>query len=83
MTFVGSSAATVTLNASGLAAGSYGANLCVASNDATNPLVTVPVSFTVTGGSTNACAASDTIGDSRASTTSPSRCRRSNRDWPA
>ncbi|MBO9664906.1 DUF4394 domain-containing protein, partial [Dokdonella sp.] len=57
----GSSAVTVTLNATGLAAGSYDANLCVASNDATNPLVTVPVSFTVTGGGSDPCSAKDTI----------------------
>ncbi|NCT66977.1 MAG: hypothetical protein GXC76_04940 [Rhodanobacteraceae bacterium] len=39
---------TVTFNATGVAAGSYSGKLCVNSNDAANPLVVVPVSFTVT-----------------------------------
>jgi hypothetical protein len=39
--------ATVTVDASGLAAGDYSANLCVASNDPVMPMVTVPVSVTV------------------------------------
>jgi hypothetical protein len=39
---------TVTFNATGVAAGSYSGRLCVNSNDAANPLVVVPVSFTVT-----------------------------------
>jgi subtilisin family serine protease len=37
----------VTLNASGLAAGDYGAHLCVISNDPNKPVVTVPVELTV------------------------------------
>ncbi|MBN8728889.1 MAG: hypothetical protein J0H15_14495, partial [Xanthomonadales bacterium] len=41
---------TVTFNSTGVAAGSYAARLCVSSNDAANPVVTVPVSFTVTDG---------------------------------
>ena len=51
----GSSAVTVTFDSTGLAAGAYGANLCVTSNDP-NPgpgngteLVVVPVSLTVSG----------------------------------
>ncbi|MFC4821807.1 BACON domain-containing protein [Dokdonella ginsengisoli] len=54
--------ATVTVDASALAAGSYSANLCVTSNDAATPLVTVPVDVTVeatTGG--DPCSAKDTI----------------------
>jgi hypothetical protein len=52
---------TVTVDASGLAAGSYSANLCVASNDATTPLVTVPVSLTVQAVVGDPCSAADTI----------------------
>ncbi|MBB5209465.1 choice-of-anchor J domain-containing protein [Chiayiivirga flava] len=38
---------TVTYDATGLAAGTYEGTLCVASNDAVNPLVEVPVEMTV------------------------------------
>jgi len=38
----------VTANAAGLSAGTYSANLCVATNDPTQALITVPVSLTVT-----------------------------------
>jgi hypothetical protein len=41
---------TVTVDASSLAAGSYSAHICVATNDPTHELVDVPVSATVTGG---------------------------------
>jgi hypothetical protein len=41
---------SVTANASGLSAGSYSANVCFATNDAANPVVSVPVSLNVTGG---------------------------------
>jgi hypothetical protein len=44
----GSDEVTVTLDATGLAVGVYEADLCVESNDAANPLVTVPVTMTVT-----------------------------------
>jgi hypothetical protein len=44
----GSSEATVSLDAAGLAAGEYQAALCVASNDPVTPLVEVPVTLTVT-----------------------------------
>jgi uncharacterized delta-60 repeat protein len=40
----------VTLDATGLAAGHYAANLCVFSNDRSHALVRVPVNFTVTDG---------------------------------
>jgi hypothetical protein len=40
----------VTANAGSLVAGSYAANLCVTTNDPTQPLITVPVSLTVTPG---------------------------------
>lgn len=47
----GSADVTVTANATGLAAGSYSANVCVASNDPVRPVIAVPVSLTVaTGG---------------------------------
>ncbi|MBN8726081.1 MAG: S8 family serine peptidase, partial [Xanthomonadales bacterium] len=39
---------TVSVNAAGLATGTYMANVCVASNDPAAPMTTVPVSFTVT-----------------------------------
>jgi hypothetical protein len=39
---------TVTVDASGLVAGDYTANVCVASNDPVTPIVTVPISVTVT-----------------------------------
>ena len=39
---------TVTANAAGLTAGTYTANVCVATNDPAAPMTTVPVSFTVT-----------------------------------
>lgn len=43
----GSAAATLTFDASGLAEGSYGALLCVATNDPSRPMLRVPVSLTV------------------------------------
>ncbi|MBO9662912.1 choice-of-anchor J domain-containing protein, partial [Dokdonella sp.] len=43
---------TVSVNTNGLAAGSYAAHVCVATNDTANPSVDVPVSLTVTGGAT-------------------------------
>lgn len=46
----GSSDVTVTFDSTGLAAGSYSANVCVSSNDTGQPLVAVPVTLTVTGG---------------------------------
>ena len=47
---VGDPATTVdvTLDAATLTAGIYNANVCVNSNDATTPLISVPVAFTVT-----------------------------------
>ena len=45
-----SSNVTVTFDSTGLAAGSYNANVCVSSNDTTQALIAVPVSMTVTGG---------------------------------
>lgn len=39
----------VTMDADGLSAGVYNARLCVLSNDPSNPIVEVPVEFTVTG----------------------------------
>ncbi len=45
-----SSPVTVSLNPASLAAGTYNANLCVTSNDAATPLVSVPVAFTVESG---------------------------------
>ncbi len=44
----GSSTVTVNYNAAGMAPGAYDANLCVASNDPSNPQVIVPVALTVT-----------------------------------
>ncbi|MBO9663302.1 FG-GAP repeat protein [Dokdonella sp.] len=38
---------TITANATGLAAGSYSANVCIASNDPVRPVIAVPVSLTV------------------------------------
>lgn len=46
----GSSDVTVMFDSTGLAAGSYSANVCVSSNDTGQPLVAVPVTMTVTGG---------------------------------
>jgi|GEM_PF-904860 len=40
----------LTLDAAGLAAGSYAANVCISSNDRSQPLLAVPVAFTVTAG---------------------------------
>jgi len=37
----------VTVDATGLASGSYAANLCLATNDATQPIIYVPVTMTV------------------------------------
>ena len=48
----GSSAVTVSFDSTGLAAGSYDANLCVTSNDPVTPLVVVPVELTVTAAPT-------------------------------
>jgi len=46
---VGAPATTVdaTLDATSLTAGVYNANVCIGSNDTTNPLIGVPVTFTV------------------------------------
>jgi len=52
---------TVTVDASSLAAGSYSANLCVASNDEVTPIVIVPVSVTVEAVVVPACSAADEI----------------------
>ena len=41
---------TITADATGLAVGTYDAQLCVLSNDAVNPIVEVPVEFEVTAG---------------------------------
>ena len=46
---------TVGLNATGLAAGTYTANVCVHSNDATQPLVGVPVTLDVAPDDTIFC----------------------------
>lgn len=46
-----SDAVTVTLDSSGLAAGTYRAQLCVTSDDPDSPLVAVPVTLTVTSAS--------------------------------
>src|SRR5690606_16419452 len=53
--------ATVSVDATGMAAGSYSANLCVTSNDAVTPLVNVPVSLTVEAVVGLPCSAADTI----------------------
>lgn len=47
-----SSTVAVSVDASGLAAGTYEALLCVASNDATNPLIEIPVVLDVTAPAT-------------------------------
>jgi len=54
-------AVTVGLDAAGLAAGSYSANLCVHSNDATQTLIAVPVSLTVTPAVVPPCSGADEI----------------------
>ena len=43
----GSETVTVDVDSTGLAAGSYSATVCIASNDIQNPVVAVPVSVTV------------------------------------
>jgi hypothetical protein len=53
--------ATVSVDATGMAAGSYSANLCVTSNDAITPLVNVPVALTVEAVVGEPCSAADTI----------------------
>ena len=53
--------ATVSVDATGVAAGSYSANLCVTSNDPVNPLVNVPVALTVEAVVGEPCSAADTI----------------------
>lgn len=53
---------TVTFNSTGLAAGTYTANACFASNDVAHPITMVPVTLTVTsGGST--CSPTQLFGD--------------------
>jgi len=54
---------TITANpaAGGLAAGSYTAELCVTTNDPTQPVISVPVSLTVTPATVLPCSAADTI----------------------
>ncbi len=44
---------TVTLDSTGMSSGTYDANLCVSSNDPTNPLIAVPVTMTVTSAVTH------------------------------
>ena len=56
-----SSSATVTVDATGMAAGDYDALLCVTTNDPANALVQVPVSLTVEQGVMEPCTAADTI----------------------
>jgi hypothetical protein len=51
---------TVTFDSNGVSAGSYSALLCVASNDALNPTVEVPVSLTVAGAGDPAISVSPT-----------------------
>ncbi|NCT68669.1 MAG: S8 family serine peptidase [Rhodanobacteraceae bacterium] len=46
----GNATVTATFNSNGLAAGTYNASACIASNDASNPVVTVPVTLTVDAG---------------------------------
>ena len=48
---------SVTANATGLAVGSYSANVCVATNDPANALTTIPVTLTVTQGAFVPCSA--------------------------
>ncbi|MEO7433746.1 MAG: hypothetical protein ABIR62_17405, partial [Dokdonella sp.] len=48
---------SVTANATGLGVGSYSANVCVATNDPANALVTIPVTLTVTQGAVVPCSA--------------------------
>ena len=45
-----SEVSTVTVDATSLAAGSYSAHICVATNDTANPLIDVPVTANVGGG---------------------------------
>jgi len=54
---------TITANpaAGGLAAGSYTAELCVTTNDPDQPLISIPVSLTVTAMTVPPCSALDTI----------------------
>ena len=54
---------TITANpaAGGLAAGNYTAELCVTTNDPTQPVISVPVSLTVTPATVLPCSAADTI----------------------
>lgn len=56
----GSGTATVTFDATDLAAGEYHANLCLTSNDPAHALVAVPVSMTVAAAAGD-CATDDTI----------------------
>lgn len=50
-----SSAVTASFNATGLTAGTYTATACIASNDAINPIVKIPVTMTVTSGGGGSC----------------------------
>jgi hypothetical protein len=54
---------TITANpaAGGLAAGSYTAELCVTTNDPSQPVISVPVSLTVTPAEVLPCSAADTL----------------------
>lgn len=45
----GTTPVTVTFDSTGLAAGTYNANLCISSNDPDEPMVAVPVVLIVTG----------------------------------
>jgi hypothetical protein len=53
----GNATVTATFNSNGLANGTYNASACIASNDASNPVVTVPVTLTVQSGGSNPVAA--------------------------
>ncbi len=48
-----SNSVTVTFDSTGMNAGTYDAAICVASNDPANPIVSVPVSMTVTSNTVN------------------------------
>lgn len=77
----GNTPVTVTFNSNGMAPGTYKANACIASNDATKPVVTVPVTMTVqSGGGGDSCPSQILLDPSFEATDSTSF---ENPSWPS
>jgi subtilisin family serine protease len=78
----GSTNVTATFNSTGLSVGTYSAMACIASNDANNPIVKVPVTLTVqAGGGGETCTPIQLLQDTSFEGTDPSTFE--NSSWPS